>query len=77
MQKNEVGPLHHVQKLTQKGQDLSIGAFRRKHRYKSSWIWIRQQFLRYNTKKTKKQDKIIDNLDFVKIKKLQRTISRQ
>lgn len=64
MQKNEVRSyLTQIQKLTQKMDQRPICKnenhiqLLEENRYKSSWLWIRQWFLGYDTKSTSNQRK--------------------
>ena len=54
--------LHHIQKLTQNGLktktwDLKLQDSEKNHRGGSSWQWIWEWFLRYDTKSTGKKEK--------------------
>lgn len=48
-------------------EDLNYKILRRKHRYKSSRIWIRQWFLTCDTKAQAKKKKV-DEPDLIKFK---------
>lgn len=64
-QKNEVGSLHYIQKINSKEKNYkTLGG---KQKCKSSRSWIRQWFLKCDTKKRKQQKKDIDKLNFMEI----------